>query len=284
MRALWFVSDRQHRLALESYLDALGFDGALTELSASTCQVAPSCDCVSFTVPDAAGAALQAAASDAATDVLCVAGERPRLALFDMDSTLIQHEVIDELAAQFGLGEQVSAITERAMRGELDFVQSFTERLGLLAGLAESELDGVYQRLQLMPGAQVLMPNLSHAGLRLGIVSGGFSYFADQIGARLGMDFVLSNTLQCADGAVTGQVVLPVIDGSMKEATLRSEAKRLGLSLAHTLAVGDGANDIPMLKASGIGVAFRAKPKVQAESPNRLNHQDLSALSYLGML
>jgi phosphoserine phosphatase len=167
------------------------------------------------------------------------------------------------------------------MRGEMDFIASFTERLGLLRGLAESELDAVYAKLTLMPGADVLAANLSAAGVRLGIVSGGFSYFADRIGERLGMDFVLSNVLQCRHGQVTGEVIPPVIDGSMKLKTLQSEVKALGISLAETIAVGDGANDIPMLKASGIGVAHHAKPKVRAEANHCLNYQDLSALSYL---
>jgi phosphoserine phosphatase len=126
-----------------------------------------------------------------------------------------------------------------------------------------------------------LTANLAAAGVRTGIVSGGFSYFADRIGARLGMDFVLSNALQCQHGQVTGEVILPVIDGSMKLSTLKSEVKTYGISLAETIAVGDGTNDIAMLKASGIGVAHHAKPKVRAEANHCLNYQDLSALSYL---
>ena len=139
----------------------------------------------------------------------------------------------------------------------------------------------MYAKLTLMPGADVLTANFSAAGVRLGIVSGGFSYFADRIGARLGMDFVLSNVLQCQHGQVTGEVLPPVIDGSMQLKTLQSEVKTRGISLAETIAVGDGANDIPMLKASGIGVAHHAKPKVCAEANHCLNYQDLSALSYL---
>jgi len=278
---LWFVSAPQHVSALDACLQAQGLDTEVTRQLASNFSVPPSCDCLTVEVPDTLHEALQVAADNVKTDVLCLTSERPVLAVFDMDSTLIQHEVIDELAAAFGLGAEVSAITERAMRGELDFVQSFTERLALLRGLSESELVGVYQSLQLMPGADALMRNLSTAGVRIGIVSGGFSYFANQVGDRLGMDFVLSNTLECEDGMVTGRVINPVIDGSMKERTLCSEAQRMDISLSQTLAVGDGANDIPMLQLAGTGVAFRAKPKVQAECGNHLNHQDLSALSYL---
>ena len=143
------------------------------------------------------------------------------------------------------------------------------------------ELDLVYQGLTLMPGAEILTANLSGAGVRLGIVSGGFSYFADQIGDRLGMDFVLSNTLECRDNQVTGRVIQPIIDGSMKLQTLHTEARALGIDLVETLAVGDGANDIPMLTASGIGVAHRAKPRVCDAANHCLSHHDLSALSYL---
>ena len=224
---------------------------------------------------------LSAHADEANTDYLLVREERPKLALFDMDSTLIQQEVIDRLAAACGLGDQVSVITERAMRGELDFIESFTERLGLLSGLTESELDAVYQRLTLMPGAEILTANLAGAGVRLGVVSGGFSFFADQIGDRLGMDFVVSNTLECRDGQVTGRVIPPIIDGSMKLQTLKTEARALGIDLVETLAVGDGANDIPMLTASGIGVAHHAKPRVCDAANHCLSHHDLSALSYL---
>ena len=139
----------------------------------------------------------------------------------------------------------------------------------------------VAQRLALMPGADVLAANLTGAGVRLGIVSGGFSYFAEQIGERLGMDFVLSNKLECRNGKVTGKVIPPVIDGLMKLKKLVAEANALGITLSETMAVGDGANDIPMLMASGIGVAHHAKPRVRAEAKHCLNYQDLSALAYL---
>lgn len=281
MRALWFTSLPDHDDALTEVRAALALNGSLERHDGRDFLMPPTCECRVFDVPESVQQSLIDAATLAQTDVLLVGSERPKLGIFDMDSTLIQHEVIDELAAAFGLGPQVAAITERAMQGELDFVQSFTERLALLDGLAESELQNVYARLQLMPGAECLMRNLSTRGIRVGIVSGGFSYFADQIAGRLGMDFVISNTLECQGGFVTGRVVAPVIDGSMKEATLRAESERMGISIEQTLAVGDGANDIPMLKRAGIGVAFRAKPKVQAQCANRLNHQDLSALSYL---
>ena len=282
MRLLWFVSDASHIEALETVLEVCGLnDRERLHRRPHDFLVPATCDCIELPVDTVDENLLKAHADKASTDYLLVRDERPKLALFDMDSTLIEQEVIDQLAAAFGLGDQVSAITERAMRGELDFIASFTERLGLLRGLSESKLDTVYQSLTLMPGADVLTANLSGAGVRLGIVSGGFSYFADQIGERLGMDFVLSNTLECQGGEVTGRVVPPIIDGSMKLQTFESEARALGIMLTETMAVGDGANDIPMLTASGIGVAHHAKPKVRDEAAHCLNHHDLSALSYL---
>lgn len=282
MRLLWFVSDASHIEALETVLEVCELNEQVRlHRRPNDLLVPATCDCIELSVDTVDENLLKAHADKASTDYLLVRDERPKLALFDMDSTLIEQEVIDQLAAAFGLGDQVSAITERAMRGELDFIASFTERLGLLRGLSESKLDTVYQSLTLMPGADVLTANLSGAGVRLGIVSGGFSYFAEQIGERLGMDFVLSNTLECQGGEVTGRVVPPIIDGSMKLQTLESEARVLGIALTETMAVGDGANDIPMLTASGIGVAHHAKPKVRDEANHCLNHHDLSALSYL---
>ena len=282
MRLLWFVRDASHIEALEAVLEVCELnDHERLHRRPNDLLVPVTCDCIELSVDTVDENLFKAHADKASTDYLLVRDERPKLALFDMDSTLIEQEVIDQLAAAFGLGDQVSAITERAMRGELDFIASFTERLGLLRGLSESKLDTVYQSLTLMPGADVLTANLSGAGVRLGIVSGGFSYFAEQIGERLGMDFVLSNTLECQGGEVTGRVVPPIIDGSMKLQTLESEARVLGIALTETMAVGDGANDIPMLTASGIGVAHHAKPKVRDEANHCLNHHDLSALSYL---
>ena len=282
MRLLWFVSDAIHRDALDAALcDAHLSNEEKHHRRPQELLVPPTCDCIEMSIDTVDEINLSAHADEANTDYLLVREERPKLALFDMDSTLIQQEVIDQLAAACGLGNQVSDITERAMRGELDFIESFTERVGLLSGLTESELDAVYQRLTLMPGADVLTANLSGAGVRLGVVSGGFSFFAEQIGDRLGMDFVVSNTLECRDGQVTGRVIPPIIDGSMKLQTLKTEARALGIDLVETLAVGDGANDIPMLTASGIGVAHHAKPKVCDAANHGLSYHDLSALSYL---
>lgn len=281
MRLLWFVSEPVHSEALRDHLNQAGLRDDPRHRSTEGLAMAPSCECFELSLDDAIDLPWSAWATDIQTDALVLDTPPPRLALFDMDSTLIQHEVIDELATEFGLGEEVSAITARAMRGELDFVSSFTERLGLLAGLSEGALQSVYERLHLMPGADVLMANLKSAGIRTGIVSGGFSFFADRVAARLAMDFVMSNALQCREGYVTGQVVPPVIDGAMKASRLHSEVRSMGIDVRQTMAVGDGANDIPMLLAAGTGVAFHAKPAVAELARHIMRHQDLSALSYV---
>lgn len=282
MRLLWFVSKSSHEDGLNTALQALNLaDEPRIFRGPGDLITPPSCDCIEMNLDVSNQTIFKMQASRVSTDYLYIGSDRPRLALFDMDSTLIQQEVIDQLAAAFGLGNQVAAITDYAMRGEMNFIQSFIQRLGLLRGFAEAKLDLVYEDLTLMPGAEILISNLLEAGVRVGIVSGGFSYFADRIGKKLGMDFVVANTLDCINGRVTGQVVPPIIDSSMKLKTLKNEASMLGISLDKTMAVGDGANDIPMLTASGIGVAYHAKPKAREKSHHCLNVQDLSALSYV---
>ncbi len=276
------MSNRSHEKGLDKALKALDLaDLPKTFRYPADLILPPSCACIEVDVDISDQTILKNEATLVGTDYIYITSGKPRLALFDMDSTLIQQEVIDQLAEAVGRGAQVAAITESTMLGEVDFVESFAERVRLLRGLAEADLECIYNKLTLMPGADILTSNLAGFGVRLGIVSGGFSYFADRIGEKLGVDFVISNTLECVNGLVTGKVLSPVIDGAAKLKTLGHEASMLGVSLANTMAVGDGANDIPMLKAAGIGVAYHAKPQVREESHHCLNVHDLSVLSYI---
>jgi phosphoserine phosphatase len=204
-----------------------------------------------------------------------------RLVAFDMDSTLIQAEVIDELAKRAGAGKQVSAITERAMRGELDFRQSFTERVSLLKGLPESVLAEVAVTLVLTDGAEKLLSTLKKLGYKTAILSGGFTYFGRMLQKRLGIDYVFANELEIEDGVLTGRAVGEIVDGARKASLLAGIAQNEGVSLEQTIAVGDGANDLPMLSIAGLGIAFRAKPVVKASAKQSLNILGLDGVLYL---
>lgn len=204
-----------------------------------------------------------------------------RLVVFDMDSTLIDAEVIDELAKEAGVGEQVSAITEAAMRGELDFKESFTQRMALLKGLDESVLEHVAARLQLTEGAESLISTLKQLGYKTAILSGGFDYFGRHIQQQLGIDYVYANQLEIVDGKVTGNVSGEVVDGQRKAQLLREIAAGENIDLEQVIAVGDGANDLPMLSIAGLGIAFRAKPLVKATAKQSISKLGLDGILYL---
>lgn len=204
-----------------------------------------------------------------------------RLVAFDMDSTLIDAEVIDELAKEAGVGEQVAAITERAMRGELDFKASFRARVALLKGLEESALLRVGERLRLSEGAERLIGTLQRLGYKTAILSGGFTYFGKQLQQRLGIDYVYANELEIVDGRITGEVIGDVVDGQRKAELLRQLAEREGISLEQVIAVGDGANDLPMLSIAGLGIAYRAKPIVKQSAQHSISTLGLDGILYL---
>jgi len=204
-----------------------------------------------------------------------------RLVAFDMDSTLIEAEVIDELAAAAGVGEQVAEITERAMRGELDFTESFHERVGLLKGLSGDVLQEIAERLPVTEGAERLIRNLNSLGYTTVILSGGFNYFGNYLKDKLGIDYVFANELDMEDGIVTGKVTGTVVDGNRKAQLLREIADKEGIRLEQTIAVGDGANDLPMLSIAGLGIAFRAKPMVQESAKQSISTLGLDGVLYL---
>ncbi|MEL7728570.1 phosphoserine phosphatase SerB [Citromicrobium bathyomarinum] len=205
----------------------------------------------------------------------------PRLLVSDMDSTMIGQECIDELADFAGIKPQVAAITERAMRGELDFAGALHERVALLEGLEETAIERcLAERIVPTPGAATLIATLAAHGTRSVLVTGGFHRFADPVAQRLGFDHVVGNRLLVADGKLTGAVEEPICDSATKERTLREEAAKLGAG-ARTLALGDGANDTPMLVAADYGVAYRAKPKTRAAANGWVDIEDLTALLLL---
>jgi len=204
-----------------------------------------------------------------------------RLFFFDMDSTLIQGEVIDELAKMAGVGGQVVAITASAMRGEIQFQESFRRRVGLLKGLPVDRVYELLDRIPLMDGAERLFKALKGLGVKTGVLSGGFTFFGGALQGRLGIDHVFANVLEIADGVVTGEVKSQIVDGARKAELLKEIAAREGVALEQVVAVGDGANDLPMLRLAGLGVAFHAKPVVRTGAAVSLSHVGLDGLLYL---
>nr|WP_306671459.1 phosphoserine phosphatase SerB [Endozoicomonas sp. ONNA2] len=204
-----------------------------------------------------------------------------RLVVFDMDSTLIEAEVIDLLAEAAGVGDQVAKITESAMQGELDFNDSFRQRLAMLRGLDESVLGGIARQLPLTEGAETLIRTLRSLGYRTAILSGGFTYFARYLQEQLGIDYIHANELDMVDGKVTGQVKGDIVNGERKATLLQQMAAEEGISLNQVIAVGDGANDLPMLSVAGLGIAFRAKPMVKQSARQSISTLGLDSILYL---
>ena len=228
-------------------------------------------------------ATVRTALAERAVDVNAQAadGRRKKLLIADMDSTMILGETLDELADFAGLKEQISEITARAMRGELDFEGALDERVGMLAGVPSSALDRVNAALELTPGGPSLLATMKASGAYCALVSGGFKPTTSAIRARLGFHEDRGNNLEILDGKLTGKVLRPILGKEAKLDTLTELAQAHGIRLEETLAVGDGANDLAMLTASGMGVAFRAKPAVQEAAQFRINHADLTGLLYL---
>ena len=232
--------------------------------------------------PAALAAAARAVIGAGLVDVLAqpATERRKRLLVADLESTIIENEMLDELALILGLGPRVAAITRRAMNGEIDFTAALEARVALLAGAGVDVLDQAAARIRLNPGAAALVATMRRAGAATALVSGGFTTFAERVARALGFDHVVANRLEIADGRLTGRVVPPIVTGAGKRDALGALAAAQGITPTQAIAVGDGANDLAMLAAAGLGIAFRAKPAVAAAARWRLDHADLTGVLY----
>jgi len=228
-------------------------------------------------------AALDRESGEPALDLVAQprAGRRRRLLVADMESTIIANEMLDELAEILHLGPRVAELTRRAMNGEIDFAGALRERVALLKGVPAGVLDEARRRIQANPGARELVASMRAAGAYTALVSGGFRSFTGPVRSELGFDVDIANELIVSGGTLTGTVREPILDREAKLATLRRLASERGLSLAETMAVGDGANDLPMLQAAGLGIAYHAKPAVRSAARHRIDHADLTGLLYV---
>lgn len=268
--------------ALHSARDALAGIGATTGTPAWLAPEEAADLPFAGLAPDQADAAARAALTGQPIDVIAQAtdGRRKRLLIADMDSTIVTTETLDELAGQAGIKDRIAAITKRAMNGELDFEGALRERVGMLKGLPVEAMQRTWEETELMPGARELVATMRGNGAHCALVSGGFTFFTGRVAALVGFHEHHSNTLLEADGRLTGHVADPILGRNAKLATLKRLAAEQGIGLDATLAVGDGANDLDMIQAAGLGVAFRAKPVVAAAARARVEHGDLRALLF----
>lgn len=262
--------------ALEKLRDAGCASGEVVEL-----EPGKAVDVAFAVKPDQARAALEGAFDHVDIVVQPAEDRRKRLIVADMDSTMITVECIDELADYAGIKAQIAEVTEAAMRGELDFAEALDARVALLKGLGADAIDRcLAERVQLMPGARTLVQTMKANGATAILVSGGFTRFAQPVGEQIGFDRVIANELLIEADALTGTVSKPIVDSATKETTLLGAMTELGLDVSATLAVGDGANDLAMIRKAGLGVAYHAKPIVAAAAGARIDHTDLTALLY----